>query len=156
MAKKGRQSKSAQRILKGLERGRRALELRKTGMNFRLIGEDIGITTAGARAACMREIGHIREDLAESALELVEIQLLQLRDMMLGVWEKATKGDVKAIIAALSIQNRQAKLLGLDAPKTAEITVVEAPKVQVYLPENHRMNGGGVVIDGELVSAHDN
>ena len=48
------------------------------------------------------------------------MQLERLNTMRLGLWPKVQKGGERATEVALRIEEREAKLLGLDAPEQLE------------------------------------
>lgn len=92
----------------------KALNLRKAGIGFREIAETVGYSgPSSAYAAVMSALAKARKEPAE---ELRTLMLDRLDEMFTGVWEAAITGDPEAINAALRIEERRARLLGLDKP----------------------------------------
>ena len=114
-----------------LAREGRIIELRRAGLTWEKIAQDVGYATAsGAYQAYQR-----------AAKRFIRPQLEELRDMELdrldrlqaGVWSKAIAGDVRSIDAVLRIIEKRAKILGLDAPKSvnvkAEVTTYDGSTI---------------------------
>ncbi len=81
-------------------------------MGYRQIAEEIGYASAsGAYEAVQAALSKAR---AEPAEELRELMLTRLDEMLTGSWEAALSGDAEAVAAVLRIEERRAKLLGLD------------------------------------------
>lgn len=53
------------------------------------------------------------------------LELTRLDTMHRGLWTKAIAGHIPSINACLSIMDRRAKLVGLDAPTRLEVTTVD-------------------------------
>lgn len=101
--------------IKETERRRQALELRKGGVHFQVIAEQLGYPAAGnAYRAIMKAL---KATLQEPADEVRALELERLDRMLLGVWSKAVGGDLKAIDRVLRIMERRAMYLGLDSPQ---------------------------------------
>lgn len=98
------------------ERQRQALELRKAGASLQVIADRLGYAgPQGAHEAIRKGIAAIPFEAAE---QVRAMELERCDRMQLGLYERATKGDEKAIDRVLRIMDRRAKLLGLDhAPK---------------------------------------
>ncbi len=109
-------SKGAPEKVRARERELRALELRKAGATYRRIGEHLGITEQGAHKAVMRALNKLIADVSESADQLRELEVQRLDAMLLGLWDQARLGDVKAVTASLRVMERRARMLGLDLP----------------------------------------
>lgn len=108
---------------KGIERTERmakALELRRQGMGLADIAKELGFKDAsGVYYAIQRALKKIIQEPAEAVRKL---ELERLDKMLLGLWPQATKGQWQAVDRVLSIMERRAKLLGLDAPTKIDIT----------------------------------
>ena len=97
-----------------------ALDLRLKGWSYPQIARHIGYTTEGARKAVQRGLAEHRTESAELAEEVREHEAARL-DRMLQTLERIVEGaaddDDKRFAALdrlLKIQDRRAKLLGLD------------------------------------------
>lgn len=115
-------------------------ELRLKGYSIRQVAEhasreldwNISGPTAWRR---IEEEGVLRTEPAEEALRAQE--LARLDRYLLALEEAALSPDPKdkvaAVNSALKLQERRAKLLGLDAPQRAEVTVSELGEQDVEL-----------------------
>lgn len=109
---------------KALERDAMALRLR--GHTYVEIGEACGVTAEGARRACQRAMAEIRTETAETAAEVREQEAARLDAVLVRLAELAEQSaDESTALAVidrlLRVQDRRAKLLGLDLQRT-EIT----------------------------------
>ena len=125
--------KTGAKMIETAERRAYVLALRKAGATYltivreaiRKFGE--GRLPAGwderyAYKDVARELQRLmslRDDLAE---DVAQLETERLDAMLLGLWEKATKGDPQAVDRALRIMERRAKLLGLDKPQQQEVS----------------------------------
>ena len=64
----------------------------------------------------------MREYATEPATQLRDMEVARLDRLLMGHWTKAIGGDVNATRTVLSIMDRRAKLLGLDAPQRIDLT----------------------------------
>lgn len=97
-----------------LERESRVLQLRIAGASFDRIAGAVGYTDrGGAYKAYQRALARVH---AEPAAELREVASARLDQMLSSVWAKAVKGDLAAVDRVLKIEERRAKLFGLDSP----------------------------------------
>ncbi|MCU1647163.1 MAG: hypothetical protein JWN03_7438 [Nocardia sp.] len=88
-----------------------ALQLRETGANYRQIAQALDISTSTAHAYVDEAIKELTREPAESLLTL---ELTRLDAMLLGIWKKASRGDLQSIDRALKIMERRTKYTGLD------------------------------------------
>jgi hypothetical protein len=82
-----------------------------------MIGEHFGITAPSAHAMVMKGL---EATLAEPAAELRALAVERLDHMLAAIWTAATNGDLAAQAGVLRLEERRAKLLGLDAPTKIE------------------------------------
>jgi hypothetical protein len=101
------------------ERWQKALELRKAGASYQQIADKLGYE--GASGAYNAVMGAIKATLREPAAEVRALELDRLDRLMVGMWKRAGDGDEKAVASVLSIMDRRARLLGLDAPTRAVV-----------------------------------
>lgn len=114
------ESKTSQRRLTATERQQQALELRRAGVGFQEIADEVGYASpSGAYKAVTTAL---KKTLQEPADEVRRLELERLDRLFRGVWEQATSGDTSALDRALKIMNRRAELLGLDAPEKHDVT----------------------------------
>lgn len=98
----------------------KALELRRNGLSFRAIAEALGISKTQAHRLVIEALTEVREDNKKAADLLRELELERLDNYLAQLAPGIAKGDCAAIKTALSISERRAKLLGIDAPQRVE------------------------------------
>ena len=116
-------------LVKRLDRARRAFELRKAGNDYETIAQTIleewtdqGIADQlpaswGKRHAhkdVIAAMTEIRNQMSETVLEILELEMSRLDDMLAAIWQKALAGKYDAIDRVLKIMDRRAKYSGLD------------------------------------------
>lgn len=145
MAKENRTSASTARAIEHREH---ALALRRAGRSYRAIGEELKISKTRAHQLVSEGLEESREQIMAHADELRAETLSRLDGMLQKVYPNAEAGDVQAVDRVLKIEERRAKLLGLDAPvRTAlqgggedspPITTSSDVRVGIYIPANGR------------------
>ena len=103
-----------------LERKREAVQLRKEGLTLAKIGQRLGVSAVMVHKYIKSELEAIRAETHETAIMEREIALLRLESIIGISFKKALEGDWKAASLMLKAMERQAKLLGLDAPTKHE------------------------------------
>jgi len=90
-------------------------------LDFDAIAQQVGYANrSGAWKAVVRLVESRAAESVKDADVIIAMEVERLDAMLMAVWAKAKKGDVAAVDRVLKIQERRAKLLGLDAPtKTA-------------------------------------
>lgn len=116
------------------DRERECLSLRKAGATYDQIAERVGITREGARGAVARALAALSDVCTEEAKEVRQLELDRLDAMLLGLWQRASKGEVAAIDRVLRIQERRSRLLGLDAPANQTIASDTAVDTVDFIP----------------------
>jgi len=106
--------------LKALENQMKALELAKAGVSYRLIAETVGYKSSQAAWAAVKSA--LKKVITPAAEEVRLMEIERLDAALMAVWPSVTKGQYGAIDRFLRIQERRAKLLGLDAPARQDIT----------------------------------
>lgn len=117
MAEHNRQLTSPDTI-DSLERRQEALLLRRSGLSYERIAEQMSCSAQNAHKLVKACLAVARERLAEDAELLLTLEAERLDVLQLAVWGKAVKGDVAAVAAVLKIMERRARLFGLE--KTTE------------------------------------
>ena len=127
-------SKSSHVRILAAERRIKAFELRKAGATFKQIAEQLGCSEQHCHKVVTEELQRLNKHRAELGEEVTRMELERLDTMLLGLWQRAKKGDERAVDATLKIMARRAKLCGLDAPtkieQTGDVTL------SVILPAN--------------------
>ena len=104
-----------------IEREYEVLKYRRGGMTFDQIAQRVGYKNAsGAKAAYKRAMIRTLQPVAD---ELRETQIDRLETAVLAIWNKVLKGDLRAIDRLIAISRRESELLGMDAPKQAQLEV---------------------------------
>lgn len=111
-----------------------AMELRKMGHTFRSIAKTMGVNVHTAYDWVQAELIELREKTREDAESVRDLEMERLDDLLEATWSNAMSGDPQAIMSAIRIMERRAKLLGLDAPEKhsfvgALVTPEEAAKM---------------------------
>lgn len=112
-----------------LEKEIQIIELRRAGVTWEKIAREVGFKNA---SGAYKMYQRAAERMARPHLEEYrDMQLDRLERMHMAVWPRAKDGDLRAIETALRIGDREAKLLGLDAPTKiqAEVTVYEGQQL---------------------------
>ena len=104
-----------------IEREYEVLKYRRGGLTFDQIAKKVGYSNeSGAREAYKRAM--VRT-LQEPADELRQLHRDRLETALSAIWAKVLRGELPAIDRMISILNREAGLLGLDAPKESRVEV---------------------------------
>ena len=99
-----------------------ALELRMLGLSYRAIATDCGVNESTAYSDVQNAIGLLDNIRREKAEQYRTLELLRLEAMTLSLNAKIDSGDTKAIVVAVKLMERRAKLLGLDALPKADVS----------------------------------
>lgn len=121
------ESKTSEQRIAAVERHRQALELRKAGLSYRAIADQLGYSSVSGCYKAIRAALHAV--IAEPAAEVLALELQRLDDMLAGLWVEARRGNVLKVDRVLRIMARRADLLGLDAPKTVKVVQDEAQRL---------------------------
>lgn len=126
-----------------IERRRKlALELRLQGLTYSAIAEELR-GTPGVSKTYNHSMAHtdvkdglkvLREEMAELAAEVLDMELQRLDVMLSGVWEAAANGDAAGVSTALRIMDRRARYLGLDKAPTPEGATEQPVKQYIGIP----------------------
>lgn len=115
------EQRASERRINAAEKQAQAIELRKAGATYDQIARKVGYSNRGS--ACRAVQKALEKITEEPALELRALVSERLDTMLLGVWQQARSGHLGAIDRALKIEERRAKLFGLDKQAETEITV---------------------------------
>jgi len=131
------ESKTSIRRLQAVERSKQALELRKGGASFPEIARALGYAApAGAYQAVMSAL---RKTLKEPAEEVRTLEVARLDAMLLALWAQVKQGNQGAIDKALKVEERRARLLGLDAPTKIAPTNPSGEQEYASLTDDERL-----------------
>ena len=97
----------------------KALDLRLAGATYRQLGEMLGVHYSTAWDDVQIMLAEYGREPAEA---IRNAEVARLDRLLMAHWPKAVQGDAKATATVLSIMDRRARLLGLDAPQQLDIT----------------------------------
>lgn len=100
------------------ERQAEALEARKLGWSYRRIGDHLGISRQAANMLVTRALDELAAEVGERAEQVRRLSLERLDIAVTGLMPAVGEGDPRAVIAMVKVEERRARLLGLDAPRT--------------------------------------
>ena len=127
-----RAKKTAPGKLRAQQKAQRALDLRLAGKSFDAIAKALGYASRSGAFMAVDELIKARvADATEGADELRRLELERLDVMAAGLWPSASKGNPAAVDRMLKIQERRAKLLGLDAPAKQEVSGPDGGAIQI-------------------------
>lgn len=137
----------------------RVLELRRVGLTWQRIAEEVGYADhTGAYAAYKRAI---KRTMQQPADELRAQELDRIDRLQVAIWPNAMKGDTRAILTIVRLMERRAKLTGLDMPIKIEQDVTtwtggdsidRAVRDLAALLTSHDANGTGESPMAEYIS----
>ncbi len=135
MAKKNR--KGAPGNITRSERQAQAVALRRAGYTYDEIAKTLGVGKTTAYRDVVHHLQEARAKTVEEAECLLQLERERLETLLRATWGTASKGDTRAINAALRVLDSLRKNQGLD--KLDVSTNVEAHPLQEllkYLPDN--------------------
>lgn len=121
------------------ERRQRAFGLRKAGASFRQIASQLGVSLNTAWADVNAELLELRTQTQADAEAVRDIELQRCDEMILGLWPKVRTGDPKAVMAAVRVSERRAKLLGIDAPTKQQVQFQDLPSFRVVRDDSGQL-----------------
>jgi transcriptional regulator with XRE-family HTH domain len=122
----------------------KAWELRLRGMSQSQIAEVLGVTQPYVCILLKKALEDKKEELIGTAEKHVANQAGRLDKMLDALWEKVQAGDPKAIAAALAIEDRRSKLLGLDVAQRKALDITtggESVSFKIEIPIVDRIRG---------------
>lgn len=102
------------------ERETKALSLAKAGVPYEKIAAEIGVNSASSAWKCVQRA--LNRSIQPDADEFRKLQMERLNAYRMGIWPRVQKGEPRAIEVAIKIEEREAKLLGIDATQQIEHT----------------------------------
>lgn len=99
----------------------KCLELRTAGKGFAEIAKQLGYADASGPFHAVQAA--LKATLAEAAAEYRQVLLLRLDRLLLAMDRGIRRGSYHHVLAALKIEERRAKLLGLDAPEKHNLRI---------------------------------
>lgn len=121
-----------------------AWKLRVEGKSMRQIGAILNLSAGYVCQLLQKALEEKKEELAGTAEKHIANQAARLDRMLEALWEKVEAGDPKAVAAALAIEDRRSKLLGLDVAQRRAIDITtggEPVHFKVEIPVVDRIRG---------------
>lgn len=123
------------------ERDLRMFQMRKTGMSTQEIARKFGVSTKAVNYAIQRQLARLNKEALLAYPEVLRMELERLDTLQQAVWpmtqhrkvtapdgsEVIVEPDLRAVQQALSIMDRRAKLLGMEAVNININDMSEAP-----------------------------
>jgi hypothetical protein len=109
-----------------IQRQLMALEMRKSGASYRVIGESIreylkqetGKATKYDHRQAQKDVAaalaEVRFRLLDTAEDVLTTELLRLDELQSALWDKALAGDGEAVRLTLTVMEQRAKVMGLN------------------------------------------
>lgn len=104
------------RAIKKAQRQAEALKMRRAGLSYRDIADQLNVSIGRAHGLVSEAITQLIEAVQETADHVRAIELERIDRMIMGLHSSATSGNPAAVAAMLKCMERRAKYLGLDAP----------------------------------------
>ena len=99
-------------------RARQALTLRIAGATYRDIAIQLGVSEKTAYYDVQDELGRLDAVIKAKAERLRDLEAARLDQLTRALEPAIATGDPRAVLAAVRLMERRAKLFGLDAPTT--------------------------------------
>ena len=90
------------------------------GLTYREMAEAFGVSLGTIKNDVDYVMAHWQREQVTAATDYVTLQERRLDRALNAIWERVLAGDDKAITALLKIEERRAKLRGLDQPEKVE------------------------------------
>jgi hypothetical protein len=100
----------------------KVLELRRAGLTFQRIAEEVGYATPSGAQRALERI--MTRNVPQAPDEFRWQELDRLDRMQVALWPRAMKGDDRAIGTIVRLMERRARLVGIDAPQRIQAEVV--------------------------------
>lgn len=115
------EGRASVRKLTARERERTAFALKKAGATYQAIGDKLGVSKQAVSKMLKRVLAAHAKEMLPDIKSVRILELARLDTLLMGVWSQATKGDGAAVDRALKIIGHRREMLGVDAPKRAEL-----------------------------------
>lgn len=96
------------------------------GLNYRQMAEALGVSIGTISSDVKIILGRWQREQIKDAGDYVQMELVRLDRALNAIWDRVLEGDLKAIETMLKIEERRARLLGLDAPIPIKVDDIDA------------------------------
>ncbi len=118
----GAAAKTSPRRVRTTEQTIKALDLRKKGHTYTEIARKLECARSTACRYVLSELENLADQCREEAGQVRDLELARLDELYLKAWEAVEDGNIAAIDRCLRVQERRAKLLGLDAAEKVDLS----------------------------------
>lgn len=108
--------KTTPKKIRVAERQAAVLQLRLAGLPFSRIAEQLGISIGYANKLATRALAEYHTSAQSDAGDLLALSISRLDRLMATLWPRAIGGNLGAVDRVLAVEQRRARLLGLEAP----------------------------------------
>ena len=124
------------RTMARLQRNGNIIDLRKAGLTYEAISQQLDVTLTTCRKVVSEAMRRLLTVDRESLDEVLAIEVERTYTMLQAIWPKVLAGQERAIWAALKIQERRAKYLGLDAAERLDVSLTGGMTIQTDTPQS--------------------
>ena len=114
------ESKTSARRIESKEKQRKALELRLAGATLDEIARVLGFADPSGADKSIRRA--MKDTIQEPADAVRQLELGRMDKALKNIWPHVLTGNFGAVDRLIKIQERRARLLGLDAPARSELS----------------------------------
>jgi DNA-directed RNA polymerase specialized sigma24 family protein len=104
-----------------VEETNKVMAMRAQGMSYLAISKEIGKPQTKVRSMIDNAVKIFREDLNEGVQDMIVFHKQKMDRLYFALSAKIDNGDVPAIMAAVKLLEREAKLFGMDAPERVNV-----------------------------------
>ena len=108
---------------KQVEDQRRCLELRRAGLTYDVIAEQVGLSNKSLAYKYVQSA--LKRTLQEPADDLRNLEVDRLDRLQTALWANAMRGDNHSVDRILRIAERRARLLGLDRAPLPDVSGID-------------------------------
>lgn len=105
------------------------------GMNYRELAEVCGVSIGTISSDVKIILGRWRKEQVADTSDYAQMELRRLDKALNAIWNKVIDGQLDALDRFLRIQERRAKLLGLDAPNETQLSGADGGPLAVSIIE---------------------
>ena len=109
-------SKNDPRTITAAERRRRSVALRKEGLSYQAIADELGMARSSVHHTVGKAMATLEKEIEGEARLLGALEMERLDNLQVAIWSRAMEGHLGSVDRVLKIMDRRARLLGLDAP----------------------------------------
>lgn len=141
------ESKTSDVKLAVTTRKHRVLELRLAGRMLWEIAEELGMPEGSVASILSKELEKLESEIRESAERLRTIEMVRLEKIGEALYQRSVDGELPAVDRFLKVQERRAKLLGLDVEREQS----DGGGLNIVVQFPWEAGAGGEVVDSDAV-----